>query len=147
MVTRWPDLTYVSGLWQIQVGICRTMNSWLIYAPVVFLVRTSPIQKPIHLLISKQFFTGTTVIGTSTLQTLISPCQKYRMPDSKKLEILIYPQKFCYTGYEISTNYPLFLKTKLDKKQYQFLSPTVELAKLSMRKDYVSLTLIKSKIN
>ena len=32
-----------------------------------------------------------------------------------------------------------------EKKQHQFLYPTVELATLSMRNDYVLLTFIKSK--
>ena len=37
------------------------------------------------------------------------------MPDlEKKLEILIYPQKLYYAGYEISVNYSLFLNTKFD---------------------------------
>ena len=35
----------------------------------------------------------------------------------KKLEILIYPQKLCYSSYEISANYPLFLNTKLDRNK------------------------------
>ena len=35
----------------------------------------------------------------------------------KKLELSIYPQKFCYAGYEISANYPLFLNNKLDKNE------------------------------
>ena len=40
------------------------------------------------------------------------------MPDlEKKLEILIYPQKLCYSGYEISANYPLFLNTKFDRNK------------------------------
>ena len=70
------------------------------------------------------------------------------MPDlEKKLEILIYPQKLSYTGYEISANSSLFLTPNLiEIKQRQFPWSTVELAKLSMRKDYVSLTFIKSKI-
>ena len=41
----------------------------------------------------------------------------------------------------------IFSTSKLKEiKQYQLLQPTVELAKLSMRKDYVSLTFIKEKI-
>ena len=65
------------------------------------------------------FFTGTTLIGISTLQTLISPYHKYWMPDlqKKKLQTLMYSQKLCYTGYEISANYPLFLNTKLDRNE------------------------------
>ena len=35
----------------------------------------------------------------------------------KKLEILIYSQKLCYAGYEISVNYSLFLNTKLDRNK------------------------------
>ena len=51
-----------------------------------------------------------------------------------------------YTGTNIA-NYPLFLNIKLNrKKTVPFFLPTGELAKLSMRKNYVSLTLIKLKI-
>ena len=40
------------------------------------------------------------------------------MPDlEKKLEILIYPQKLCFAGYEISANYPFFLNIKLDRNK------------------------------
>ena len=63
-------------------------------------------------------FSGTTLIGTSTLQTLISPCHRYWMPDLEK---------------------------KIDRKILSIFIE-VELAKLSMCKDYVSLTFIKSKI-
>ena len=39
--------------------------------------------------------------------------------------------KFCYSGYKISANYPLFLSIKLDRNEkYQFLCPTVELSKI-----------------
>ena len=42
----------------------------------------------------------------------------YWMPDlERKLEILIYSQKLCYAGYEISANYPLFLNIKLDRNK------------------------------
>ena len=55
---------------------------------------------------------------------------------------------FFYAGCEISANYPLFSTSYLiGIKQYQFLYPTVELAKLNMRNDYVSLMFIKSKFN
>ena len=47
--------------------------------------------------------------------------------------------------YEISANYPLFSKSNLIEIKHQFLYLTVELAKLSMRNDYVLLTFIKSK--
>ena len=48
-----------------------------------------------------------------------------------KLEILIYPEKLCYSGYKISVNYPLFLNIKFDtNKKYQYSWPTVELAKI-----------------
>ena len=68
------------------------------------------------------------------------------MPDLEKLEILIYRQKFCYAGYKMSGNYLLFSKSNLiEIKQYQLLYPTVELANLSMGKDYVLLAFIKSK--
>ena len=51
-----------------------------------------------------------------------------------------------YTGANIA-NYPLFLNIKLNrKKTISIFVPTGELAKLSMCKNYVSLTLIKSKI-
>ena len=61
------------------------------------------------------------------------------MPDfEKKEKYLIYTQN--------SAKYPLFSTSDLiEITQYQFLHPTVELAKLNMRKDYVSLTFIKSK--
>ena len=41
------------------------------------------------------------------------------MPDleKKKIEILIYSLKLCYTGYEISVNYPLSHNTKLDRNK------------------------------
>ena len=40
------------------------------------------------------------------------------MPDlEQKLETLIYPQKLCYAGYEISANYPFFLNIKLDRNK------------------------------
>ena len=29
----------------------------------------------------------------------------------------VYPQKFCYVGYEVSANYPLFLNIKLDRNK------------------------------
>ena len=39
----------------------------------------------------------------------------------KKLEIVIYPQKFCSVRYEISANYSLFSTSHLiEIKQYQF---------------------------
>ena len=47
--------------------------------------------------------------------------------------------------YEIFANYPIFSKSNLIEIKHQFLYPTVELAKLSMRNGYVSLTFIKSK--
>ena len=73
------------------------------------------------------------LIGTGTLQTLIFPRHMYRMPDLEKVKLLIHPQKFCYVGYEIYANYPLFLKSNLTEiKQYQSLWPKVELANLSM---------------
>ena len=68
------------------------------------------------------------------------------MPDlEKKTEILIYTKILLRRLYEISTNSPLFSKSNLVKIKHQFLYPTVELAKLSMRNDYVSLSFIKSK--
>ena len=44
--------------------------------------------------------------------------------------------------YEISANYPLFSKSNLIEIKHQFLSPTVELVKLGMYNDFVSLTFI-----
>ena len=69
------------------------------------------------------------------------------MPNlEKNYKYLIYTQTFCYTGYEISANYLFFSASNLiEIKQYQLWYPTVELAKLSMRNDYVSLKFIKSK--
>ena len=51
----------------------------------------------------------------------------------------------------MSANYPLFSASNLiERKQHKFLYPTVELAKLSMRNDYVyqtiTLTFIESKL-
>ena len=43
-------------------------------------------------------------------------------------------------------NYPLFSTSNLiETKQYQFLYPTLELAKLGRHKDYILLRFIKSK--
>ena len=39
------------------------------------------------------------------------------MPDLEKNQILIYPQKLCYAGYEISANFSLFLNTNLDRNK------------------------------
>ena len=55
------------------------------------------------------------------------------LSQKKKLEILTYPQKFSYAGYEISAN---FCRHETRQKQN----------KLSTLKDCVSLTFIKSKI-
>ena len=41
--------------------------------------------------------------------------------------------------YLSSANYPLFSNSNLIEIKHQFFYPTVELAKLSMRNDYVSL--------
>ena len=73
----------------------------------------------------RNFFTGTTLIGTSMLQTLISPCHKYWMPDLEKFRKIINPQKLCYIGYEISANYLFFLDIKLDRNKIisNFCSP------------------------
>ena len=69
------------------------------------------------------------------------------MPDLEKNQILIYPQKLCYAGYEISANFSLFLNTNLDRnKTISILEAHSWISKLSMRKNYVSLTLIKSKV-
>ena len=66
------------------------------------------------------------------LQILIPPSHKYWIPDIEKLET-IYTHKFCYACYEISANYPFFSTSNLiGIQQYQFLYPTVELAKLSI---------------
>ena len=78
------------------------------------------------------------------------PLPQVWMPDlliyTRKLEILMYTPKFCYIDYEISANFPLFsVSNSIDIKEYQFSYPTVELAKLSMRNDYVLMTFIKSK--
>ena len=54
---------------------------------------------------------------------LIFPCHKYWMPDLKKLEMLIYTQKFCDTGYEISSNYPLFSTSSLIEKNTKVCTP------------------------
>ena len=39
------------------------------------------------------------------------------MPDLEKTKNIDYPQVFCYTGYEISANYPLSLNIKLDRNK------------------------------
>ena len=68
------------------------------------------------------------------------------MPDLKKTRnINIHTNILLRRLHEISANYPLFSKSNLIEIKHQFLYPTVELAKLSMRNDYVSLTFIKSK--
>ena len=58
-----------------------------------------------------------TLIGTSTLQTLIFLSHMYWMPNLEKTRIINNPQIFCYVRYEISANYPLFLKIKLDRSK------------------------------
>ena len=56
------------------------------------------------------------------------------------LLLLLLATKFLQIIYFFSTS------NLIEIKQLQFLLPTIELAKLNMRKDYVSLTFIKSKI-
>ena len=64
-----------------------------------------------------------TLIGTSTLQILISLASSTEC--LKKLEKIIYPQKFCHVGYKISPNYSLFFDIKRDgnKTISNFRSP------------------------
>ena len=65
------------------------------------------------------FFTGSTLIGTSTLQTLIFPYHKYWMSDLEKTrkEILIHPKNFITSATKISANYPLFIYIKFDRNK------------------------------
>ena len=42
---------------------------------------------------NNHFFTGTTLIGTSTSRTLISPCERYWMPDLEKTGNVNIPTK------------------------------------------------------
>ena len=67
------------------------------------------------------------------LQTLISPCHIYWMPDLRQL------RNFC----KLSTFSTLNLQ---EIKQYQVFVAKVELAKSSMHKDCILLAFIKSKI-
>ena len=41
----------------------------------------------------------------------------YWMPNLEKTRIINNPQIFCHVRYEISANYPLFLKIKLDRSK------------------------------
>ena len=77
----------------MQVGISRTMSSWLIYAPYFFSKNCANTETlsfaDIYALRildegNNHSLPGTTLIGTSTLELLISPCHKYRMSDIEK---------------------------------------------------------------
>ena len=144
----------ISRLYQIKVGISGTTSSWLIYVQFFFSVKTALIQKPTHLVFSQFEFLMKEIIILSwhyfnwhkCLTNTNFPRHKYWMPDLEKTRNIKIHTKFCYVDYEVSANYQLFSTSNLiEIEQYQFLCPTVELSKLSMRKDYVSLIYIKLK--
>ena len=119
----------------------------------IFSVKTAPIQNPIHLLSTKFEFLMKEIIILSwnyfnqqqhLTNTNFPLPQKLRI----KLEIFNIHTKILLhrirNFYKIST----FLNIKLDRnKAISIFYPTVELVKLSMRKDYVSSKFIKSNSN
>ena len=70
------------------------------------------------------------------------------MPDFKKTGNINLPTNIFVTlaALFLQTIYFFSASYLIEIKQYHFPSPTVKLAKLNMRKHYVSLTFIKLKV-
>ena len=124
-------------MYQIEVGISRTMRSWLKYAPNFFSVKTAPIQKPIHLLISMQFefcmkeiiilyqhyfnwqqyLTNTNFPSSQVLNVWLRKHYINNLYINILKFILIYSQKVCYTDYKIFCKLSFFHNIRLDRNK------------------------------
>ena len=79
----------------MQVGISRTMSSWLIYAAYFFSKNCAITETlsfaDIYALRILDEGNNHSLIGTSTLELLISPCHKYWMSDLEKTRNINIP--------------------------------------------------------